>query len=220
MFKFKELFSWWKEDVLMKTAFENVKSSLKKSADIFSYALKASLEGSIDEDKIHEMDREINTLQVDTRRKVLEHLTIKPAQDIIPSLVWVTIIVDIERIGDYSKNIGELTHFTPHEIKGVAYITELNNIGIKLESLFKNTLDALIYENPEIAKIVATECTEINYQCENGINSIAEASELLPREIVFYTLFFRYLKRVSSHLRNISTSILNPFDRIGYKPQS
>jgi hypothetical protein len=29
-------------------------------------------------------------------------------------------------------------------------------------------------------------------------------------------LYFRWLKRINSHLRNITTSIVNPFDQIGY----
>ena len=30
-------------------------------------------------------------------------------------------------------------------------------------------------------------------------------------------LYIRYLKRVCAHLRNISTSIVNPFHRIGFR---
>ena len=29
-------------------------------------------------------------------------------------------------------------------------------------------------------------------------------------------LYFRYLKRINSHLRNVATSVVNPFDQIGY----
>jgi len=32
-------------------------------------------------------------------------------------------------------------------------------------------------------------------------------------------LYFRWLKRINSHLRNITTSIVNPFDRIGFEPE-
>jgi phosphate uptake regulator len=33
---------------------------------------------------------------------------------------------------------------------------------------------------------------------------------------VALVLYFRYLKRINSHLRNIATSIVNPFHRIGF----
>ena len=32
-------------------------------------------------------------------------------------------------------------------------------------------------------------------------------------------LYFRWLKRINSHLRNITTSVVNPFDRIGFEPR-
>ena len=31
-------------------------------------------------------------------------------------------------------------------------------------------------------------------------------------------LYIRWLKRINAHLRNITTSIVNPFDLIGFKP--
>jgi hypothetical protein len=30
-------------------------------------------------------------------------------------------------------------------------------------------------------------------------------------------LYLRYLKRVSAHLKNIASSVVNPFDRIGFR---
>ena len=29
-------------------------------------------------------------------------------------------------------------------------------------------------------------------------------------------LYYRYLKRINSHLRNVATSVVNPFDQIGF----
>jgi len=31
------------------------------------------------------------------------------------------------------------------------------------------------------------------------------------------SLYARYLKRIGAHLKNITTTIVNPFDSIGYK---
>ena len=32
-------------------------------------------------------------------------------------------------------------------------------------------------------------------------------------------LYFRSLKRINAHLRNVATGVVNPFHRIGYKPK-
>ncbi len=36
---------------------------------------------------------------------------------------------------------------------------------------------------------------------------------------VTLALYFRSLKRINGHLRNITTSVVNPFHRIGFKPK-
>jgi hypothetical protein len=40
-----------------------------------------------------------------------------------------------------------------------------------------------------------------------------------PGDAVSLGLYFRWLKRINSHLRNIVTSVVNPFDKIGFKPK-
>jgi hypothetical protein len=32
-------------------------------------------------------------------------------------------------------------------------------------------------------------------------------------------LYFRQLKRINSHLGDVATAVVNPFDRIGFKPK-
>ena len=43
--------------------------------------------------------------------------------------------------------------------------------------------------------------------------------ELLPGDAVTLAMYIRWLKRINSHLRNITTSVVNPFDQIGFKPK-
>ena len=46
-----------------------------------------------------------------------------------------------------------------------------------------------------------------------------EDLELKAGSAVALALYIRQLKRINSHLRNIASSIVNPFHRIGYKPK-
>ena len=102
---FRKLFSWWQEDILLKQALDKSAGGLEKVGEMFSFAMDLLLEGVGEEKRIYDMDQEVNALQIDTRKKVLEHLTISPEQDVTASLVLITIIVDVERIGDFAKNI-------------------------------------------------------------------------------------------------------------------
>ncbi|MCD4755823.1 MAG: PhoU domain-containing protein, partial [Deltaproteobacteria bacterium] len=60
-------------------------------------------------DQIKHLDQDINQVQRTVRRKVMEQLVFCRGQDIIDAVVLLTVVVDLERIGDYTKNIAELT---------------------------------------------------------------------------------------------------------------
>jgi phosphate uptake regulator len=49
---------------------------------------------------------------------------------------------------------------------------------------------------------------------------LLEDDSLKVREAIVFTLFARYLKRVSAHLGNILTTVINPFHLVGYKVEN
>ena len=51
--------------------------------------------------------------------------------------------------------------------------------------------------------------------CISGEDSFEDSSKTTS-----VALYARYLKRVGAHLKNITTTIVNPFEDIGYKPPS
>jgi phosphate uptake regulator len=62
---------------------------------------------------IAEKDETINVGERMVRRMVAQHLTINPEQDLPSSLVLISIVHDVERIGDYTKGLIELSRFRP-----------------------------------------------------------------------------------------------------------
>jgi phosphate transport system protein len=216
---FKRLFSWWHEDILLKQALEDSAVALAKAGEMFTFAMSLLLEGTGEEKSVYDMDREVNTLQIDIRKKVLEHLTINPEQDVTASLVLITIIVDIERIGDLAKNIVELHHMRIGTLKDDRYVPAVKNIREKLEISLPMTKEAFIDADAEKAKNLMAEYVWVGHKCDSVLELLAGDESLQVREAVVYGLLFRYLKRISAHLRNISSSVVNPFHRLGYRPE-
>ncbi|MCB7130307.1 MAG: PhoU domain-containing protein, partial [Candidatus Brocadiales bacterium] len=54
---------------------------------------------------IYKMDKQINAYERDVRKKVMTHLAVTGSADLVSGLVLVSVVIDIERIGDYTKNI-------------------------------------------------------------------------------------------------------------------
>jgi phosphate uptake regulator len=153
-----------------------------------------------------------------TRKKVLEHLTVRPAQDITSSLILITIIIDIERIGDLAKNLVELHQMSRRPLDRPAYAPDIETISTRLESSFPTVRDAFIQDDHARAMQVMEDTTWVSNRCDAILQAIAGDEDLEVREAVAYTLLFRYLKRISGHIRNVASSVVNPFHKLGYKP--
>ena len=167
---------------------------------------------------IYKRDRQINDAEKSIRRKVLENMSINPRQDIVASLILTSIIIDIERIGDYSKNVYELTKLCTKKSDRID--DELFQMADSIASQFDALNQALVEGSTQIGQSIMDTLDPIRKQSEKYICTVASQKEITVEEAVINVLFARYLKRVAAHLENIASSIANPFDRIGfYKKQ-
>ncbi len=215
---FKDLFIWWKEDVLLKGALLGVEEMLKKTGDMFEIATESFIKMVIRDQDIYEMDRRVNSLEIEIRKKVYEHLSVHPKQDITSSLVLSTIVVDIERIGDYSKNIYELSLIHSLE-NNTRYYEEAQRLCEHVRELLNNLPDALKEGDIDKATKMMEEKNWICKKCDGLIKEIVIDEAMKVRPAVVYSLFFRYVKRVTAHIGNIASSIVNPYHRIGFKSE-
>ena len=216
---FKKLFSWWHEDILLKQALEESAAALEQAGKMFSFAMDLLFEGVGEEQSVYDMDKEVNALQIDIRKKVLGHLTVNPEQDVTASVILITIVVDIERIGDFAKNIVELHRMSTGKLKDGRYVPEIKNIREKIEESIPITKEAFMDADAEKAKSVMGEYIWVGHKCDTILEALVGDDSLKVREAVVYGLLFRYLKRISAHLRNITSSVVNPFHRLGYRPE-
>ena len=59
---------------------------------------------------------------------------------------------------------------------------------------------------------------KLNQNCEEYLDELCEATKLTAREVVVLALTIRFVKRIGAHLSNLASSVVNPFDRIGFRP--
>lgn len=215
---FKKFLDILKKPSLMKEAEEIVLDMLHISYDMFQYSMRIVIEKEKEKEDIYKIDQKLNQLQIKVRRDILEHLAINPAQDIIPSLVICNIVIDIERTGDYSKNLIELSHKYPKPLKG-KYIESIKNLECKVQNNFKKLIDVYKEQDQELGSRIMKELVEVSKECQSMLEDIVEDKNLSPKEGIIYALLLRYLKRVSVHIKNVASSVVNPFHRLGYKPE-
>ncbi len=220
---FKDVINLWKADDLLSQAWNDSHEMLNLSHEIFQQALIYLKKGeNIKTLKaLKKRDREINEFQRDVRRKVLTHYAVKQdTTDLANGLVLINMVVDIERIGDYCKNILDLAINHPQTIDSNEISEDLAMIESEVQTRFEKTFQAIQSQDAEIAKSLVEGYKELvtskSDDIVNGVlrDEVSFGGESRTAAIVLYA---RYLKRIGAHLKNITSTLVNPFDAIGYK---
>ena len=217
---FKELFNLIKSDSLYEQALDRCYQMLDIDSQMFNESINSlrnsdTAEIPID---IFEMDKEINAFEREVRRKIMTHLSISGTKDLGSGLILISVVIDIERIGDYTKNIYELAINHPKKLQGFDFEEKLSEVEVNTKKLFTSTIDAFKNQDVELGRQLMIDYKEgISKPCDEITNAIiAGKANIEADSATAVALYARYLKRISAHSRNLISSIVNPFERIGY----
>lgn len=167
---------------------------------------------------IYEMDKRLNKFERDVRRKVMTHLSLGNTADIASGLTLVSIVIDLERIGDYTKNIYDLAINHPGRLAVGKHSPEVDGIETAALENFNRTVKAFkagdIEESRRLMKDYKVDISSQVSELEKLL--VAGDTDLAVSDAVALALYLRFLKRISAHSRNLISSLVNPVDRIGY----
>ena len=220
---FREIVNLWKSEDLLSQAWDESYKMMMLSNEMFTQAIKYLREGENDETirMLKKRDVEINTFQRDVRKKVVTHYAIsQDIEDLPNGLVLLNMVVDVERLGDYTKNILDLALNHPNIIKSEEFSEDLYHVEQEVISRFSKTIEAIHTQDADVARSMMVSYKEtltsisddIVNGCISGEITLGDESKTVSR-----ALYARYLKRIGAHLKNITTVLINPFDAVGYK---
>jgi phosphate uptake regulator len=220
---FKEWLSIFQKDTLMDRAYRRSYEMLDITQDMFLKAMTSLryTEGSQVDIDIYDKDAEVNRFEREVRRDVFNHLVVSGVGKLPSGLVLVSIIIDIERIGDYTKNIVELALHHPGKLHGGGFEPDLQRVETAIQDSFARAKECFKAADAKAAKELLREYEWVSRVCDNCLYRLVkeEDKNIGSGDAVSLAMYFRWLKRISSHLRNITTSVVNPFDSIGFKPK-
>ena len=193
-------------------------------ADLCQKMAKASVESLRQRDdaavdiNISETDQTLNAFERDVRRKIMTHLSLGNTADISSGLALISVVIDLERIGDYCKNIYDLAVNHPERLDAGPLEEDLQDIEKKALANFNRALkDFKSGDTEEARRIMHAYKQGVSGQCSELTKSIVRGKVDLPApEAAALVLYVRFLKRISAHSRNLISSLVNPVDRIGY----
>jgi len=215
---FKNMRSFWKGRHFLDEVYGEFKEMLEGAERMFGMVCHALLQNADEENlgqKIHDADKEINTLEKHVRRRIVEHLALQPTVDVSVCLILMSIVKDGERIGDYCKNLYEVVELLNEPLDRKEYSEYFGEIDKDILVLFATTREAVFDADEEKARMAWDVENRIAKRCDNLVERIAKAP-LSTNRAVCFALIARYYKRVVAHLANIATSTILPLSDIDY----
>lgn len=196
---------------------QQLQEMLSDNETTFGYAAD-SLFGRVSPEEIgkplRKSDRQVNRGERSIRRELIIHAGVAGAADYPLMLVYMSIIKDIERVGDYSKNIWDLTvdGFTLEHASDAEMWAERIE---RTADLISATASIFAERDEERAKEMLLQMDQWTDDFDDEISKLvregSDAGAAAPR-----ALLNRYLKRVTAHLMNVMTAVVMPLDRLDY----
>ena len=220
---FKDLVNIWKSEDSLSQAWASSNEMLTLSHEMFVDSVNALRSGEKNKviKSIKQRDTDINEYHRDIRKKVVTYYSIsKDVTNIHSGLVLINMVVDIERVGDYTKNILDLAKHYPEKLISENISDDLRVIEKAVIGRFGDTIKAVEKMDEEIAKdLIKSYRNDLGKLSDNLVASSISGDLQIGEEhkASSMVLYARYLKRIGAHLKNITSVVVNPFESVGYK---
>ena len=166
--------------------------------------------------RIYERDTEVNELERSIRRWVMTHLAVPGNKLDLPySLLLISLVKDVERLGDYAKNLSEIVDIRPEPLPDGPALVELMMIRRRVELAFQSSADVFAGSRKEEAAELITQARETARRCDQLISEIGH-SDYDAATTTAFILATRYYKRIGAHVLNVLSSVVMPLDKVDY----
>ena len=184
--------------------------------------VRTILEGQVPPQDVREelcmKDQQINELLRSLRLNLVTHLSVNRTADIAPCLALMSIAKDAERIGDYCKNLFEVTEHGKLGKGDAKYQSRVTALPAEVEEIFNLVRTAFDESSPKKAKVAIKAADSVRAMCDEISQELLEDNaELSIHDAVSISLQARYFKRIASHLANIATAVFGRIEELDFR---
>ena len=165
-------------------------------------------------DELRATDQEVNRMEREIRRELMVHASVFGAIDTPAVLAYMSIVKDIERVGDYAKNLVDLARDGAN-FSQAPYAEEWRKAATEISQYIADAGEAFASRSTSHARTLLAQGDELLKQFDERVSGLVRGErgevQAVPR-----ALAHRYLKRVVAHLMNLLTAVVMPLDRLDY----
>lgn len=215
------MFNWFSKEEKstglrkMRTEFGQMLDAGKHTFDTAANAFLGGTDLEVIRKDLFTTDKRINKAERQIRRDLVVHASVHGEADFPACLVLMSIVKDAERLGDYAKNVFDLAEIAPEKPEG-DHRERLINLKDKISQIFSRCREVFDAEEEEHAKELIRDAHAIENLCDKEIRALIRGGNGEGTMGPTYVLAYRYFKRITSHLRNIASSIVQPLHKLDF----
>jgi phosphate uptake regulator len=170
--------------------------------------------------RIYDADVQVNMMERTIRKEVIAHLSVRGNTASLPyCLLLMSLVKDVERIGDYAKNLSEVHEYDPGLLPDDDIVAELREIRSGVESTFAATSDVFSRSDRERTLVLIKQGRDLTHRCDLLVKRIA-TSGYGAGLTTATVLGARYYKRIAAHVLNVLSSVVMPLHKLDYYDES
>jgi len=216
---FGSILDLFKNDHWSNELVRRISQMLELAESMFTYSTGVVIFGQADtnpQGQLYDRDKRINKLERKIRRRVVSHLSHhQQGADIPSALIFMNVVKDGERLGDYIKNLHEVRAMMPEDPDHELYQRYLEEPTRVISELFLQTRTAFAESDEAAAGQVIKTAKSEGRAHEDLIRQIT-TSDLPTHDAVCLVLVLRFYKRLVAHMSNIASTVVMPVDMIDF----
>ena len=166
--------------------------------------------------EIYKKDLKVNQLERKIRKMAVAHLSIARNSPHLPYyLLLISLVKDVERLGDYAKNLNEVLDIYDGDLPDDEIVAELRQIRTNVEETFQASSQVFEKSDNERALELIHQGKNVARRADALVTRIAQ-SDYPSALATALALTTRYYKRFGGHLLNVLTSVVMPLHKVDY----
>ena len=216
---FTSLAALWRDDSPMREVVTRLGEMISATEYVFNHAWEVCKGQAVAEAlraPLKERDKQVNRLERDVRRRVMEHLSINPGQDASGCLAVMIMAKDLERLGDHGRNLFELASRSERGISDMKLFAQIEPVGDKMGGYFPKLFQAVVQSDEAVAHQILEEDYMALKEQLKDLQALLFTTEMPIREAVIVTLLTRTLMRFNAHIGNVASGVIFPLENIDF----
>ena len=159
-------------------------------------------------------DHRVNEAEREIRRELVVHASVHGGIDTPAVLIYMSIVKDVERVGDYAKNLYDLAS-DGADLTGSPAADHYVTLRDDISRLISDAAAAFADRNLDASRELLDRGDRMLDEFDDAV-SVLVRDEDPSRTAVAEALTYRYLKRIVAHLLNVLSAVVMPIDQLDY----